>query len=228
MNKLFIFILLLQLPVLVRAQEAGSFVSINTGVSFPLGSYAGTALYQSSFAQPGWNIDMEGGWFFYKGIGAGIEAGYFAHPVDVGSLASEKIAADPFLEALVIRSDPYRVITLAGFVHYSLQILQHLSFVPKAGAGIAYGSSPYQLHKASYYLIGTRWYEITSTSDWTGYYSAGASLRYNLNDCVELMINTEFGYGKLKYQFMTGTGEIREEVHQMMTLDVLAGIAIRF
>jgi len=86
----------------------------------PVGKYASKKLDGGSFAQTGWNVNMEGVWFFHRNVGFGIQAGYSAHPVDVSSLSHEKVLDDPFLEEMSIRSDPYRTLTFTGSVHYSI------------------------------------------------------------------------------------------------------------
>jgi hypothetical protein len=132
------------------------------------------------------------------------------------------------LKELVIRSDPYRVITLAGFVHYSFKIAQQITLIPYAGAGAALGFSPYQLSKPEYFLVSSVWAEKTSTWDWSPYFLAGGNVYYRVNDCLDLSIGAELGYTKLTYSFRTGDGSIRDEVHQFLVINALAGISIRF
>jgi hypothetical protein len=209
------------------SQEETFHINLRSGVSFPLGKFSSTSMEGGSFAQPGWSIDLGGAWFIHHGMGVGLQAGYHAHTVDVANLAMEKVKADPFLEELVVRSDPYRVITLAGFVQYFTKITKHFSFIPTAGAGAALGLSPYQLYKPVYFLVTPRWYEITSTRDWSPYYLVGGNLRYRLNDCLDLVVTSEFGYTKLTYRFLTGTGEIRKDIHKVMYLDILLGFSVK-
>jgi hypothetical protein len=228
MKLLSAFILSFIIPASLHSQEDRSYVALSSGISFPVGMYASKTLDGGSFALPGWNAGLEGAWFFYKKLGAGLEADYYAHPVDVGSLAIEKNARDPFVEELEIRSDPYRTLTLAAYVHYHFKVGKKISLTPKAGGGLIYGFSPYQLYKPVYFMVASKWYEITSARDLGGYASAGAAFRYPLYECLDLLLEMEYGFGALTYEFMTGTGEIRQEDHQVMLVNVLAGIAVRF
>ena len=157
-----------------------------------------------------------------------MQTAYRAHPLDVVSLAAEKVKENVFMEDLVIRSDPYRVITLAAFVEYSFQIAQQMSLTPAIGGGAALGISPYQLYKPEYFLVASKWYEITSTRDWSPYHTAGLEFRYQLSECIDLLIGAEMGYSLLTYRFLTGTGDIREELHHALFFDGVAGFAISF
>lgn len=227
MKKIVLPLLLIFIGYVPHAQKASSYVSLNTGVSLPLGKFSSKTLDGGSFALAGWNSNVEGAWFFYKDLGAGLQLGYSAHPVDVRSLGYEKVQNDPFLMDLYIRSDPYRQISLAGFFLYSFSITDKLSLTPKAGGGFLYGSSPYQLYKPEYFMVSSKWYEITSTNDMGGYFMAGATFRYPLSGCLDVVLSGEYGYGVLKYRFLTGSGDIREDVHHAMTLNILAGIGIK-
>jgi hypothetical protein len=227
MRKQAIIVFLLFISGATFSQDESFHVNLKSGVSFPLGKFHEKSLDGGSFAQLGWSINMEGAWFFHHGMGVGLQAGYHAHMVDVATLASERVKADPFLQELVVRSDPYRVITLAGFVQYYVKIAGKFSVTPSIGAGTALGLSPYQLFKPVYFLVTPRWFEITSTRDWSPYYFAGGNFRYRLNDCLDLLISTEFGYTKLSYRFLTGSGEIRTDIHRVMYLDALAGISFK-
>jgi hypothetical protein len=226
MNILRLFILFLFLPASSISQKGNSYIGWTSGISVPVGKYASKQLDGGSFAQPGWNVSMEGVWFLHNKIGFGLQAGYYAHPVDVRSLSNQKVLDDPFLEDLSIRSDPYRALTFTGLVHYSIPVSKQISFTPKAGGGILYGFSPYQLNKAVYFLIGSQWTEKTSTRDWAGYVTAGGMFRLSISSCIDLLLKTEYGYGTLRYLFLTGTGDIREDVHRFMVVDVAAGFTI--
>ncbi len=98
------------------SQNKGSFIGIKGGGSIPLGEYASKSLENGCFTQLGFTVGAEGAWYFKQYIGIGGQFGFNLHPVDVSSLASEKVKEDPFLSDLIIRSDPYQIITGAiGF-----------------------------------------------------------------------------------------------------------------
>jgi len=227
MKKILLLALIVYIPQISFTQEFRSYIGMGTGVSVPVGKFASKTLNGGSFALPGLNVNVDGAWLFYKGLGAGLRATYYAHPVDVRSLGYEKVTNDPFLLDVTIRSEPYKVLTLVGFAQYSLDILKRFYVTPRIGGGMIYGISPYQLYKAEYYLIGSRWFEITSTWDLAGYFSTGGEFCYQISGCIDLTLKVEYGYGKLKYRFLTGTGDIREDIHQFMVLDALAGFKLK-
>jgi hypothetical protein len=60
------------------------------------------------------------------------------------------------------------------------------------------------------------------------YFTAGALLSYRLCECLDLQAHANYSYGFLQYQFLTGTGAIREEDHQLMCIDAMVGFAFNF
>lgn len=228
MKKLQLLFLLFWIASLSFSQETRSYVGLTTGISFPVGKFASKTLDGGSFALPGWRVNLDGTWQFYKDFGIGLQVDYYSIPLDVRALGYERVLADAFLLDVTIRSDPYRFLATAAFFQYSLPVIQNLSFIPKAGGGIIYGFSPYQLHKAEYYLVGEKWFEITSTRDWGGYFTAGGSLNYQVNDCIGVVLKADYGYGTVRYRFLTGSGDIREDVHHFMVVDTQLGFRINF
>lgn len=227
-RKLAIISFVFVFPLISFSQHGKAYIGMTTGISIPFGDFASKEYQEGGFALPGWKVNMEGVFYVYQNLGVGLQAGYFAHPVDVEALASERLKHDSFLEQLSIRSDPYRAVSLAAFAQYSLALCEKCTLEPKLGGGVLYGRSPYQLYKSVYYLIGKDWREVTSTWDYSGFVTAGGAFRYRLSLCIDFLAKAELGYGTLKYQFLTGTGDIREDVHHFWVADLTAGISIRF
>ena len=111
MKRSFILILCLVAGQLLFSQGKQSWITLKGGASIPIGNYGGTNLDNSCFTQTGINIGFEGAWAILKNLGIGGQFGYNLHTVNVSTLGWEKVKADPFLEDLYIRSDPYRSIT---------------------------------------------------------------------------------------------------------------------
>jgi hypothetical protein len=224
-------ILLSYLAILVHpgfSQSPSPYAGIFTGVSVPVGKFSAKTLDGGSFALVGIKSGGEGAWFSRIGLGAGLQAGYSVYPVDVTALAYEKMKDNPFIDSMSVRSDPVRVITLAALAEYSFKLNPRLSIVAKAGGGFIYGWSPYQLYKPNYYMLGPEWYEITSDYDLGPYVTVGGTLRYSICECLDLQAHINYDYGFLNYKFMTGTGDIREEDHQVMSVNALVGVAFNF
>ncbi len=98
----------------IYAQEKKSFIAIRGGASIPFGKYHSTSLEEGSFTQTGFNVSLEGAWFFLPKFGVGASTGINLHPVDVSALGWEVVQNDPFMEDVYIRSDPYQIITAMG------------------------------------------------------------------------------------------------------------------
>lgn len=206
-----VFIGLIILAISASAQKNPSFVAINGGASFPFGKYHQADLAEGSFAITGFNISAEGAWFFKPKFGLGATAGINFHPVDVGLLGWEKVQADPFLDDLYIRSDPYKIITaMAGF-YTQLPIKNRFSFTAKILGGLLWGQTPYQLYKPTYFMVGPPYYEITPATDWKFSWSAGMGFRYDISPCFGLVLGSEIFYDQLNFQFNTSTNTRTDE-----------------
>jgi hypothetical protein len=224
--KPFILIILIQfLFIISDAQEKSSFVALRSGTSFSLGEYSSKDPDKGSFAQVGFNMTLEGAWFFNKWIGIGASAGLNLHPIDASELASAKFNNDAFMTSLVIRSDPFQVLTfMAGpFAHLSLG--HDVLLTGKVLCGAIRASTPYQLYKAEYYMIGPRWYEITRARDWEMSFLAGLGIRYDISGCIGVIFDTDFTYNQCKFGFVTSEG-IRTDYKKVIFLNTTLGINI--
>lgn len=224
-NSLLIILIIISLHVL--AQEKHSFVSLHAGTSVPVGQFQEKELPDGGFAQPGFNVSLEGAWFFKPWLGIGGSAGMNLHPVDVVSLKEEKLANDPTLDALLIRSEPYFSAGLYGGIYFLVPLKQKLSFTARALGGMLYAQTPYQLYKAEYFMIGKNWYDITSAGDYEGSFLAGAGLRYDLNDYLGFALNSEFTYNACEFSFLKLDGSTRTEYKTFTYVNVGLGVVFR-
>jgi hypothetical protein len=224
--KPFILIILIQsLFIFSKAQEKSSFVALRSGTSFPLGEYSSKDPDKGSFALVGFNVTLEGAWFFNRWIGIGASAGLDLHPIDASELASAKFSNDAFMTSLVVRSDPFQVLTfMAGpSTHFSLG--RDVLLTGKLLCGAIQASTPYQLYKAEYFMIGPRWYEITSARDWEMSFLAGLGIRYDISGCIGVIFDTDFTYNKCEFGFVTSEG-LRTDNKKVIFLNTTLGISI--
>jgi len=193
------------------AQEKPSFFAVRGGVSIPIGKYHEKDLDGGSFTLTGFNVSTEGAWFFHQKFGVGASAGINFHPVDVGVLGWEKVQADPFLDDLYVRSDPYKIITaMAGF-YTQLPVKGKFFFTAKILCGLLWGQTPYQLYKPDYFVVGPAYFEITPATDYKFSWQAGMGFRYNISPCFGLVLDSEIMYDKLEFNFKTGSGYRTDE-----------------
>ena len=207
----------------LQAQDKPSFVGIRSGVSIPFGKYHATTLDDGSFALTGFNVSAEGAWFFNPRFGIGASVGLNFHPVDVYRLGWEKVQADPFLQDVYIRSDPYQIITaMAGF-YTQLPIKGKFWFTGKLLGGLLYGKTPYQLYKPEYFLTGPEYYEITSSKDYKFSWQVGIGFRYDISPCFGLVLDSEIFYDKLIFGFNTSSG-VRYDEHTISFINTTLGV----
>ena len=227
MKRSYIAILIIPMTLALSAQQKPSYIGMQAGPSFPVGKFQLKELPDGSFAQTGISTSLEGAWFFKSWLGAGGSAGVHVHLVDVGVLGYEKVLADPFMNDVYIRSDPYRSYTLYAGLFFQFPLVQRLSFSGKALGGMMYTQSPYQLYKAEYEMIGEKWYEITSAGDFDGSFLAGAGLKYELKNCIGFSLNSEFTYNVMDFDFETSDGSIRTDKRVVSFVNLVAGIFIK-
>lgn len=206
-------------------QEKPSFVSLQGGMSLPLGKYSQKSLDEGCFTLPGLTTGLEGAWFFSPHYGVGASAFINWHPVDVGYLGYEKVIKDPFLEDVYIRSESYRVITGMIGPFCSFQLKNKLHFSGKLLGGLMRAKTPWQLYKPDYFMVQTIWYEITPAIDWNYSFQAGADLTYDITSCYGIVLSNNIFYSKLAFRFNTSTETI---VNERVFSFVNTTIGIRF
>ncbi|NOX85983.1 MAG: hypothetical protein GXO86_08465 [Chlorobi bacterium] len=218
-----LFILLSVMPG--KAQDKGSFIGIHGGLSIPVGEYKAKNLENGCFTLPGFNIGIEGSWYFKKYIGIGGQFGFNLHPVDVRALGYEKVNADPFLMDLTIRSEPYQIITGAAGLFTKWDFLKILSLSGKLLGGIMAAKTPYQLYKPIYFQTGPDYYEITSSKDRNFAMIVGAGLTINVSSCIAFRAGGEFIYSRMVFGFITASGT-RYENRKISFINTTLGLII--
>lgn len=224
MRYLFISIILLH-SFFLFSQEKKSFVAIQSGASIPVGNYAAKNLDEGCFTTTGLNFNIEGAWFFLPYLGVGAQAGVNFHPVDVQTLGWERIQADPFLEDVTIRSDSYQMITANLGIYTQWTIWKKLSVQGKLLGGVMWGKSPYQLHKPTYFLVESKWFEITPAKDINLDISGGVAFQYDVSNCIGLKISGDYTYSKMVFSFKSGN-ETRYEYRDISFINVTLGLVV--
>jgi hypothetical protein len=149
------FILLLG-SLQLKAGDGKSYISLKGAASMPIGKYGSDNLSNGCFTTTGFSAGVEGAWFFYKNIGAGIDFNFSLHPVDAVALATETVQDDPVMEDLTVRSDPYNIKTYMVGLLYKFQLTEKISVSPRVYGGLMYGRTPFQLYDASYFMLGPK------------------------------------------------------------------------
>ena len=209
----FVIALLFSTPF-IYAQSLQVDLALQSGVSMPLFEFAGSNLQDGSFTLPGFTgsaetiLVLNGTW---EGV---VQAGLQLNPVDVGLLGARKVAADPFLEDLYIRSDPFRVIHLLAGPGYRKQLGKSFRIDGQVTAGVFFSSTPYQLYKSEYFQVGPPFFEITSSRDVSFAYGAGLRLVYDISPCYQVGFTNQLMHSTASFQFITNAG-IRTDVRNI-------------
>lgn len=207
------------------AQSKGSFIGIKGGLSIPVGEYASTNLDNGCFTQLGFNVSAEGAWFFKNYLGIGGQFGFNLHPVNVGVLGWEKVQDDPFLQDLIIRSEPYQIITANIGFYSKWNFWKLMSLHGKLLGGMMWAKTPYQLYKPEYFLVGPEYFEITSSRDWNLMGLGGIGLQFDLSPCIALRLEGEYQFSKMIFGFTTASG-IRYEYRNIGFVNTTLGLII--
>jgi hypothetical protein len=210
----------------LHAQVKNSFFGINTGASFPIGNFKSTELNTGSFAITGLTVNMEGAWFFLPYLGVGASAGFSLNPLDVGALEWATYNTDPFLNDVIIRSEPFFTATAMAGAYSIYPVYKKFSVCGKLLGGLLYGNTPYQLYKPEYFLFGPAYYEITSAQDWKFSFQAGAGIHCDVSECIGLIAEATILYDNLSFNFNTSQG-IRTDVRTIAMINTTFGVRIK-
>lgn len=190
----------------INAQPFKLQMSLNSGLAIPLADFRNTDLQKGSFTLPGFTGAIALKTRLFKNITGMLEGGFQLNPVDVGLLGYEKMQADPFIEDLYIRSEPFKTIHLLAGAGTGKQLADKLRIDGEIQAGVIFSSTPYQLYKATYYLLGEDYFEITRSRDISFAYGASIQLIYEITPCYHIGLNNQFLSSRGAYDFRTGVG----------------------
>lgn len=184
-------------------QSGKIYIDLSSGVSQPMGKYSSYNLENGSFTQLGGNVLLNANWLVKPPFGIRLSIGGSMHPVDVQTLGWAKVTADPFLQDVSIRSDPYLLFTAMVGVFYKKELFPRLSIDGGFNAGVMKINTPYQLYKPEYFLYGPEYYEITSAGDYTFVFQFSINLEYEIMDSWSLILHSSFNHAVAEYTFWT-------------------------
>lgn len=209
MRKLILLLIFSFIAILSKAQTIE--LSLQSGASVPLFDFASTNLSDGSFTMTGFSGTAQLKANFNEDWGVAIQSGIQLNPIDVSLLGYEKVKADPFLDDLYIRSDPFKTIEFTGGPTYSRQLIQHLSLEAKLDAGLMIASTPYQLNKPNYFIVGPAYFEITPSTDYCFTFGGGIALIYEVSSCYSIGLSSEYLQAAGKFKFIQGQSERIDE-----------------
>jgi len=226
MKRILMIAVMLAGTTLLYGQPKHLLLTLQSGVSVPLFDLGGTELGNGCFALPGFTGSMDAQLLIKEKWYAVIQGGIQLNPIDVGLLGYEKMQADPFLQSMYIRSDPFRVIHLLAGPGYYRQIGKHFRLEGQLTAGVFFSSTPYQLHKTEYFLTGPPFYEITASRDVSFAFGGGLRLVYDITPCYQVGISSQYLQSRASYNFSTGSGT-RTDVRNISLWNTSLGLIIK-
>ena len=69
-----------------------------------------------------------------------------------------------------------------------------------------FGKTPFQLFEPEYFMLGPEYFKITSSRANGFVIKAGISVKYPINNCIAIGINSDYSFSPLKFGFITSKG----------------------
>lgn len=226
MKKAILLSLIIISGLFAKAQSSKANLSFQSGVSIPLSDFASTTLGSGSFTTTGFHVSTGFKFKLINHFGATVQSGLNLAPVDVWRLGYAKVQADPFLEDMYIRSDPYRIIHLLAGPNYSKEIFTNLFIQPGISAGVFFSSTPYQLHVPKYFMLGPPFFEITESRDVSFAYGATLSLVYEISPCIGVEISSSILHSTAHFNFRQGN-TIRTDTRNITLFNNSLGLFVK-
>ncbi len=206
--KFYLCCLIILFSFSAHSQTNNIYIDFSSGISLPTGEYRNQNLDEGSFAEIGGNLTLNVSWLVKAPFGIRISAIGNMNPVDVSSLGWYKVEADPFLQDVNIRSDPFMAYSITGGVFYEKRLLDKLNILGGVNAGVMRVNTPYQLYKPQYFLYGPEYFEITSAIDYAFSYQLSMELEYKIRNSWSLILHTSYHHAVANFTFWTAN-EVR-------------------
>ncbi len=219
-------IFLLLNSLLSQSQPIIYHLGLQGGASIPILDFSSSDLQKGSFALTGFTTSADAKVIFNNTLGGFIQAGIQLLPVDVGPLGYEKVKADPFLQDLYIRSDPFKIIHLLAGPVYQIPLWKSFIFEGQVGAGVFLSSTPYQLYKPSFFFMGPPYYEITPSQDVSFAYSASIKAIYDLTPCYQIALSSQIMNSKASFDFESST-RVRTDIRNISLLNISLSLILK-
>ena len=206
--KYYLCCVLIILGFTAYPQSNKIYIDFSSGLSLPMGEFGNQNLNEGSFAELGGNAVFNISWLAKAPFGLRASISGNMNPVDVTSLGWYKVNADPFLQDVSIRSDPFMAYTMTGGVFYEKRLMNKLNVMGGINAGVMRVNTPYQLYKPQYFLYGPEYFEITSAADYAFTYNLSIDLEYEIRNSWSLIFHSSYHHSVANFTFWTAN-EVR-------------------
>lgn len=225
MRKLFLLSCLF-ITIVGQTQTYSGHLQLRSGLSVPLFEYSSNTLKSGCFTNPGLTTSVAISGKVYKHWNFVVQSGLQLHPVSVGLLGYYKVLDDPFLLDVTIRSAPYTIIHLVGGPEFSYNVSKKTFINAAIYSGTFLSTTPHQIYKPTYYMVGPEFYEISSASDLSFAYGAGLTIGYQITPCYEIAIVSDILRSKAGFNFISQNG-VRTDWRQITMLNISASLMLK-
>jgi len=208
-RKFLLIITFALITISIKAQTVE--LSLQAGSSTPLLNFASTNLSKGSFALTGFAGSAQLKTIIKNNWGIFLQSGVQFNPINVSVLGYEKVKADPFLDDIYIRSDPFKTIEITAGPTYNFNLLNKLSLELKLDAGLMIASTPYQFNKPVYFFFGPPFFEITPATDYCFTFGGGMTFIYQISPCYYIGLNSQYLQADGKFKFIQGQSTRTDE-----------------
>lgn len=230
MKKIFLLLALATLTCLfATAQErtAGhaktAFLTLTAGPSIPVGDFASKNLYNENagFAKTGFNIDLQGGYYFTKNLALSGSAFFSQHSLDEQKLKEQIAQEFPGSQiGLSVDHWQYYGVVLGPLVTWDLSPKTFFDF--DVMAGVVSANSP----KEELIVDGD---QAQQTEDWATVMPIrlGATARFQVGKKGYIAAGVHYIYMKPEFETTIGAETYRFD-QKIEAVNVTCGIGLRF
>lgn len=188
----------------VLSQNNNCFVGVRFGAALPMGELASHQYGSGGYALLGKSFGAEAAWFVHSNFGLGVDYSTNFFPFASGFYAEDYQQQDPSFTIIDLLSGPYKVTTYMAGTYYKVRLGRHLSSTLKLMGGIMHARTPDQFYAVNAFMIGKLSFWKTSSRDSKFAFLTGASLEYNIDDRVSLLLQADFTYAEEAFYYLTG------------------------
>ena len=217
-------------PIVVFAQYQKYAFGFRYGYSLPMGQFSSHKYNDGAYALFGATASIEGIYYLNENLGFGLNISGSSYPIAVGFFLQDKDSADADFTYIHLKSSPYYLRSFTGGIYYRIPFAERFNISFKGLGGILWALSPDQMYAARSNLqtdLVVTW-EKTSSRSIRASFIAGTALNYKLFTNVDLMLETEFSYGRSIFGFRDLAGNRTEQKIKMPLFKMQSGLNITF
>lgn len=222
------FLLLAFIVPGLNAQENRLFVSIKSGITLPMGSFAATDYEKGGYALTGFDISTAGGWFIKPNLAITVAFSQQFYRFYKNAYLVDFVNNDAFVSHIEMKTDMYEVRTYMAGIAYCHHFNDKFSVSGKAMGGLLWAQTPDQFFGADYYIIGSLYFRRTPAQSTSPAGLAGIDFAYKLFDHVEFRGTADFSYSKASFTFVKNDGTSYTKSYSMPLVTAGAGLNIPF